>query len=328
MSITPDDIDLTELLKPIEGGSPSGEYLRYSDIYDQIINSIREDNPDLEQGLWQYPLKRADWNTAKALCLTALKNTSKDIQICNWLLDSMIHLHGFKGLSAGLEIITQLTIQFWDSVHPLPVNGDYETRLAPYFWLEEKFYLQLRLLPVTDSSALNDPFTLDRWERETKSTNPDYETVYDELSKQAVISGTNYFLAVKNELLSSVNSVKQLKKFLLEKDSQAPHLIQLTSTIESITAVIDMALKEAAEPENDNSGEEPETETGAGRKDETAAGIKVKHTGEPVTDIGRAYSMIANIADYLIKNEPDKLSGYILKNIPLFRKISLKEIYK
>jgi type VI secretion system protein ImpA len=322
------DINITELLKPIDSSSPSGNYLRYSVEYDQIINAIREDNPNLVQGLWQYPLKRADWNKAKSICYAALKESSKDIQICNWLLSSLIHLYGFKGLSIGLELISQLTIQFWDSLHPLPVNGDYETRLAPYFWIEEKFFLQLRLLPITNPALTSNPLSLDRWERETKSTSKNFGTVFKELSEQAIAAGEDYFSAIKNEILSSINSIKQLKQFLLEKESRAPHMIQLLSTIENIQSIVDMALSEINSSKKNASEIEEEGPSENNAQGDALKVQKEKTGSEEITDITRAYAMIVKIADYLIKNEPDKLTGYILKNAQLFRKITLKEIYK
>lgn len=318
------NIDLSELLKPIPGECPSGKYLRYTDIYDQIMYSITEENPKLLQGIWLHQLKKADWEKTKTLCLSALTEKTKDIQICNWLLDSLIHLYGFAGLNEGLIILLEISKKFWDTIHPLYLEEDPETRFAPYYWIEEKFYIQLRLLPFTKSSSDNDSFSLDRWERETKYSENDFNTVLEELKKQIFVSGEDFFLKIEDELSSSLKTIKELKEFLVQKNSIAPHFIQLASVIEDIKSIIDIVLSEIGQTKKIITSIEAESS-------EKAPGNASQTDSEPggeVLNMDNVYIILNRIADFLLKNEPQNLTGYMVKNTIQFRSILIKDIIK
>ena len=54
-------LDMERLLIPIPGDNPAGEFLRYEETYDRI-KGAREEETDLPQGVWERPLKKADWS--------------------------------------------------------------------------------------------------------------------------------------------------------------------------------------------------------------------------------------------------------------------------
>ena len=80
------EFDIASLMSPISDQSPAGESLRYEGTYDLIKEARREDDPTLEQGVWKRELKKADWKLVNRLCLDALQNKSKNLQIAAWLL--------------------------------------------------------------------------------------------------------------------------------------------------------------------------------------------------------------------------------------------------
>lgn len=321
------NINKSELLKPIPGKCPSGIYLRYTDVYDQIAYSITEENPKLAQGVWQRPLKKADWEKTKALCLSVLTEKTKDIQICNWLLDSLIHLYGFAGLSAGLKILSDISQKFWDTLYPEPLEGDFEIRFAPYYWLEEKFFIQIRLLPFTNSGSGNDSFTLDRWEKETKPSEEDFNAVFGKFKTQFFATGEEFFLEIENNISESLKTIKELKEFLLQKKSFAPHFIQLISTIEDVKAIIDIALSEIGQTKKIITSLETEDD----RTEETPPQKTDKEKTEPAGEtlsMDNVYIILNRIADFLLKNEPQSTAGYLVKNAIQFRSVLIKDIIK
>jgi type VI secretion system protein ImpA len=321
------NINISELLKPIPGECPSGNYLRYTDMYDQIKFSITEENPKLLQGVWQRPLKKADWEKTKTLCISALTEKTKDIQICNWLLDSLIHLYGFVGLNIGLKVIYEISKEFWDTIHPLPLEDDAETRFAPYYWLEEKFYIQVRLLKFTNPHSESEAFSLDKWEKETKPSEDSFNEVFEKFKTQISISGEEYFVEIENNISESLSTIKELKEFLLEKNSIAPHFIQLASVIDNIKSIIDIALneihltkkiittieEEGSEKEKDSAGSVPPVSPGSG--------------GEILT-MENVYVILNRIAEFLLKNEPQNITGYMVKNALQLRSVLIKDIIK
>ncbi|MGH9447293.1 MAG: type VI secretion system ImpA family N-terminal domain-containing protein, partial [Terriglobia bacterium] len=72
--------NVEQLLMPVAGENPAGELLRYEGTYDQVRDARREDETNLNQGIWQRDLKKADWQVASSLCLGALEKRSKDLQ--------------------------------------------------------------------------------------------------------------------------------------------------------------------------------------------------------------------------------------------------------
>src|SRR5579872_3068484 len=146
--------DLQSVLGPIPGESPTGESLRYEGTYDKIRDARTEDDAVLSRGVWKMPLKRADWSDVAEMCLDALQNRSKDLQIAAWQTEAWLHLYGLDGLSQGLRVITGLCSAYWDDLHPRPDSGDsIEYRVGPIEWINDKLAPVIRLLPLTDPSS-------------------------------------------------------------------------------------------------------------------------------------------------------------------------------
>src|SRR5262245_3917886 len=99
----PSVINFETLLAPISEESPSGEYLRYSGIYDEISEARRADL-DIPQGDWQTEVKYADYRKVIGLAVPALEKDSKDLQIAAWLSEALVKEHGFTGLRDSLKL--------------------------------------------------------------------------------------------------------------------------------------------------------------------------------------------------------------------------------
>ncbi len=134
---------------PIPGATPSGVDLRYTPVYDQIKEAKRADD-QLDRGEWHTELKRADWPVVGKLCGDALQQQTKDLQIAAWFAESLVHQYGFAGLAFSLELITQLLIDFWDTLHPAIEDGDLDFRIGPFTYLNEKLPAALCQVPLCD----------------------------------------------------------------------------------------------------------------------------------------------------------------------------------
>jgi type VI secretion system protein ImpA len=137
-----------ELLHPISANSPSGEYLLYENIYD-LVKEARRQEDDLSQGEWQREIKKADWKMVQQLCFQTLAKQSKDLQLAAWWMEAKIHLEDFQGLIQGLTLINQLCERFWQTLWPQPEAGDWENRIAPLIWINEKIPFCIGTLPIT-----------------------------------------------------------------------------------------------------------------------------------------------------------------------------------
>ncbi|MCC6536305.1 MAG: type VI secretion system ImpA family N-terminal domain-containing protein, partial [Bryobacterales bacterium] len=83
---------------------------------------------------------------------------SKDLELAVWMVESLVWKHGFAGLAEGLTVIHGLIEQFWETLHPLPDEGDYYMRLRHLEWLgmtentkDSSPNLAIGFVPVTSS---------------------------------------------------------------------------------------------------------------------------------------------------------------------------------
>ncbi len=142
-------MEMDLLLAPIPGENPAGEDLRYTQVYDDIKEARRADDP-FAMGEWQREVKNSDWNRVISVSLGALERQSKDLQIAAWLTEAMTVTLGFKGLASGIGLICGLLRDFWESVHPEAEDGDLEYRIAPIEFLNDKLGEAVRQVPLTD----------------------------------------------------------------------------------------------------------------------------------------------------------------------------------
>jgi type VI secretion system protein ImpA len=140
-------VDLEAILTPIPGGSPAGADLRYDAVYEEIREARRAEEP-LAEG--EGEPKQPDWEKVIDLSLDALTAKSKDLQLAAWLTEALIRTEGFEGFAAGLTVLAGLLEQYWDTVYPALEEGDLEYRAGPLEFLNEKLWVALKSVPVTD----------------------------------------------------------------------------------------------------------------------------------------------------------------------------------
>ncbi len=146
------EIDIEAILAPIPGDNPAGEDLRYSPVYDQIKEARRADDL-LDQGDWQRDIKTSDWDAVITISVEALTRKTKDLQIAVWLTEALVHLEGFSGLAMGLKILTGLFRDCWDHVYPEIEEGDLDFRIGPIEFMNEKLWLSVKQIPLSDKDA-------------------------------------------------------------------------------------------------------------------------------------------------------------------------------
>lgn len=143
-------MDLDVLLRPLSGAR-CGEDLSFSEVFDEIQEARRFDDPSLSQGEWVTQLKEADWPRVAQLCTQVLTTRSKDIRLVVWLTEALAKMHGLAGLADGYRLLARYCEAFWDDIHPLPDDGDQELRIGNLDWLLSQSSRIIREIPLTDS---------------------------------------------------------------------------------------------------------------------------------------------------------------------------------
>ncbi|HEY0846743.1 MAG TPA: type VI secretion system protein TssA [Noviherbaspirillum sp.] len=144
---------LDQLIAPIPGDHPCGEDVSFSQAFDDVREARRQDDPSLTQGDWETELKTAQWPRVKQLCEEILRNRSKDLQIACWYTEALCHLHGFRGLHFGLQVLEVLLTDFWEFFYPDLVPDDLEERAGKIEWLNRQLPMTVRHIPLTDKAS-------------------------------------------------------------------------------------------------------------------------------------------------------------------------------
>lgn len=328
----PPVIDFEALLQPISEESPSGESLRFSNIYDEIKEARRADE-ELPQGEWQTELKTADFRKVIALAASALEANTKDLQIAAWLSEALVKTHGFTGLRDGLKLMSGLQDKFWETLHPEIDEGDMEGRANAVAWMDGQAALAVKGASITndgysytdfeDSKRYDIPeaidtldtadqekyrelaaeaeaknkVTADKWRKSKASTR---RAFYEELSVAVAECWTEY---------AEINRVIEEKY----DRNQAPGLNNLKKALDDIQTQVKRLLEEkrAEEPdEADESEEAVQTESG----DAAAGGaVAVAASGGAIRTRQDALKRLAELAEYFRKNEPQSPVSYLIQ---------------
>lgn len=158
-------LDFEALWAEIPGDNPAGAALKYAGDYDEIKALLPKPDRDAFEASGQ----EGQWPKLVQITTQKLRDKSKDLTIAAWLTEGLVHQHGFAGLRDGLTVIQGLCERFWDTVYPLPDEGDLEVRAAPLqslmernaaMWINE---IPLTKNPLRDENDELIPVTLNLW---------------------------------------------------------------------------------------------------------------------------------------------------------------------
>jgi type VI secretion system ImpA family protein len=325
--------DTASVLEPIPDEPPAGPSLRYEGTYDKIREAREEDNPTLARGVWKAPLKRAEWSQVVTLCLDALQNRSKDLQIAAWLTEAWQQLYGLAGLREGLRVATALCERFWDSLHPLSHDGDFlEYRLAPIEWMNDKLPPLVRQIPITQPQSDDVKiYCWNDWESAIRPRGEDEsDTVTQAQFQQSVMmTPTAFYSALVASIESAADACTELETLLGERcGDRAASLRQLANTLSEIRGVAVSVLSQR----DDVYPSRPSVETEGTAVPQGSAEDVAATAPEPPRSVGAirdrtdAYRRLAEAADYLARTEPHSPTPYLVRRAIAWGSMRLEDL--
>jgi type VI secretion system protein ImpA len=267
-------IDLESLLNPVSDDNPAGDDLRYTDVYEQIKEARRFDDP-LEQGDWKIDRKTADWDKVITVAIDALSSKTKDLQIAAWLTEALIMTEGFGGLALGLTLVKGLMEYFWESLYPLIEDDDLEYRMAPLEFMNEKLSPLVKQIPLTDPSK-SIGCSLIQWQ-ETRDTSSEHEgkLTIEEFEKAVAATSAAFHKAMSDNIVSCTTAFRELDALSDERfGTDAPRLAELGSAIEECSQVVQRICKEKGLASSSDAGpaeESPPEKEGREQEDKLSA---------------------------------------------------------
>jgi len=143
-------LDWSEINQPLPGDAGCGADLQYDAVYDAIRRARQPHADPLPAGMWERPEKKMDWEFVGRQCFEFLTQRSKDLQVGGWMVEAFVYSQDLKGAVVGTSLFCEMTMTFWQDIHPHMEDGDFELRLRPVNWLlRESLKWFSRELPVT-----------------------------------------------------------------------------------------------------------------------------------------------------------------------------------
>lgn len=332
-------LDFDRLSRPIPGASPAGVSLRYEAEYDRIREARRDEDPSLPQGIWQRDLKRADWKRVIALCMDALSERSKDLQIACWLVEALLHSRKLPGLADGLRCLVALCEGFWQDLFPPIDDGDVAARIAPIEWLNEKLPTILYTLPLTSVDATGAAVyswtdyvnaqrqSLARGNDTRAASTETTVSALDDFFTAAGATSTALYEQLAWDLGQCLEGVSTLTECLDRWcGKEAPGLTQVRDALSNLQAFVDALLAQ-----RDDKVAPTRSVPEADEPEHVASPVQVDEP-EPlpprlqIHSRDEAYQFLVEIADYLFEVEPHSPTPYIVQRAASWGRMPLSQL--
>jgi type VI secretion system protein ImpA len=335
---TPETVTVAALLEPLGGGSPAGESLMYSDVYDEI-GRARRGGDRAQVGSDDGPARPPDWGSIVRLAADALTRRGKDLQVAVWLTEALTRLHGFAGLRDGLRVVHGFHQAFWDTFHPVVEDGDLGFRVGRLGFLNERLPEAVLAVPLTDPDASGAAYGWIDWKDSREVDNlalqsaERYQAALDagrltgEQFDKAVAAGSRRFYeALLADVSAALEACAALEAVAGERyGREAPSLLGLHQAIEDCRDVLDRIVREKRrlEPDEGDAAEAAPAPDGAPAPRPAAAGGRALPL-EPV-DRADAVKRLAAVAAFFKRTEPHSPVAYLVQRAIRWAEMPLED---
>jgi type VI secretion system protein ImpA len=347
------------LLTPFAGAQPAGRSIRYEPEYGAIRMAREEEDPNLPMGVWERPLKKADWPLVEAKCVETLRSQSKDFQVASWLCEAWIHLHQIEGCISGANLLIGLVEQFWDGAHPQIEDGDDDARAAPFIWINENLpstlMLHIALLKVPE--RVPSLVTLAIWDQAVSNAPqkaPVAAKAGDPLAEKPLTRDDMNASAQGKSLAALVSMRSRLQHAAARWDTLAEMLdARMGVNAPSVARVAEMLRRLERAAHSLTGGREPAppaqtavaapagqpasapaNEPNRSLSMVSATSQQAPAPGEPesilrpgaIANRDEAYRLLETVAAYLQKTEPHSPTPYLIKRAVAWGRMSLADL--
>lgn len=328
---------LEALLRPIPGTDPGGAWLRYTDTYDAIREARRADDPSLPQGIWKHELKKADWGLVSRLCEEAIETRSKDLYLTVWMIEGWVHEYGLAGLTAGLKLLSGLSVDMWAELYPRVDETDPEVRSAPFEWLNQRIPIVIGSLRVTEPDDQDAaPFT---WAEVVAARAPGPAGRSPKaaangaegrgaaaVQRSIALTPATWLTALSSQVDESISATEELAGVLMARMPDAPPSVRrIGDTLGAVQRWVG-ALVDSAAPqtraERDPPAALPEVRTGTPTGETPMPGAR----DGAVQSREEAYHLLSIAAEYLLRTEPHSPTPYLVQRAVGWGKMPLAQL--
>ncbi len=268
------------ILDPISEAEPSGKEL-VNDATFERLKDLRKPNEAAIEAFYaprsgKGPrMMTADlWmpreiNRVIEIAGTLLATKSKDLQVAVWLAEGLLWKEGLGGFRDGLNMVRELMERYWDTLYPLPDEGDQYLRIRHLEWMgmsdsvkESSPPLALGFVALTQNGLTWNQFKGSRevpGEKESgkaaeqrKAALADGKTPPEEIEEGLTATPKALYKKWSNEAQECLDALGGLDTFCKEKfTDDPPGFLKLRSALEQLQNAIAILLRRKLEQDPD-----------------------------------------------------------------------------
>jgi type VI secretion system protein ImpA len=328
-------IDVDALALPLGDDAPAGPNLEYDGDF-LALDSAARGKPEQQFGDTIVPAEEPDWKEVRRMSLALLERT-RDLRVAGLLTRALSHTDGMAGFAQGVELLTRLTTELWDHVHPQldPDDGnDPFMRMSALSMLADGEGMQrgegilrdLRGAEVVSARGMGScrmrdaELALDLLEgsQETPTLS---RTQIEGMFAEAVRAGAPDYVG------SALNSVERLLAFLRETvgSVDAPDATMLLTRLKAISRLRAQAVS-GGEPADGGDAETDSADSGGGGG--TGAGPRPAGISGEIRNRDDALRMLNKVSEYLERHEPTNPAPLLIRRAHRLMTMSFVDIMK
>jgi len=316
-------IEVPALLAPVAGDKPTGANPRDDDsatspYYDArnvrgVANAAEKDWLNLELSAAPGADEARDramqaWGQVQEKCETILREKSKDLEILEWLIESLIRIEDFAGLHAGLVLAADMLEKYWDDVNYSVDPDDPTAKGFNFDRLNKTLVAPIMRTPVTPPAGDKGPLPLAMLQRMQKD-----KAGLGEAEAAARAGGRPFYQPLGVHIRGSIASWQRINKFLNSKmGDDAPMLGPLSELLVDLEKMVKLVAGSLVDPPVAAGPAAAEGDAAAAA--DGAPGGAQANFARPGTFATReqALDMLAAVAKYFREYEPQSPVSYAL----------------
>jgi type VI secretion system protein ImpA len=304
-------IDVQALVAPISDDAPSGPDLEYDPEFVEL-ETVSRGKAEQQFGDTVIPAEEPEWRDVASRA-ESLLGRSKDLRVGVLAARAATRMDQIEGLSAGLELIKELTERYWDTLHPdldHDDNDDPTMRLNalapladPETFLRDVRGVYLVASPQHGRVAVRDILIADNKLPAAADETPMGATQIAGIVQAAGAENPQPLQAA----LTALEHLKALESFLSDKGvtSQAPDLRPLRDMLQSAAKVATEALRASGGEVEGGEGE-------AAEGGEAGEGAPKRISGQILTRED-AIRVLENVCKFIEQSEPSNPAPLLIR---------------
>jgi type VI secretion system protein ImpA len=309
-----------QLMRPISEESPCGIDLRDDHSVTSVYRKIKDarmDARDAERLFYKgedSDRSRVHWEEVYALGTDILSAQSKDIEVLSWVIEALLRIKGFKGLSEGFSLTEAAVSTYGDAL--FPNDSDDESgiwKLQALTGLNGDEIDGSLIVPISNVSLVEGSH-LPMWKLQQSTTESELQScqkILDEASNESLLA---HHTALNNAIDAYSRMVTALDVSFMErsppsskiKNALSTYALQLSGILADRNIPVVASVSDVADT---HVMTQPEIISGS-----------VNMTRQ------EALSQIKEIADFFTRREPHSPVPYLLKRSIAWANMSFPEL--